>query len=189
MQEPFWLALLSSFGPIIVGLAGIYFGFKQYKKTLDSKSQENERDEIYKKLNDFYGPLLQLRKKSELLYLIFSADLKSDNPQFRTITHLLEGRDLTKNQRELLEEIINIGEQCENLIHDKSGLIDDKELRNETLPKFTSHLLMLRMAFKNRLEGKDAKFQSYTFPRNLDKKLEDRIEELQSRLNELNKID
>src|SRR5205809_3037601 len=37
-------------------------------KTIKSKRIEERKNEIYKSLNDLYGPLYQLRQKSNLLY-------------------------------------------------------------------------------------------------------------------------
>ena len=88
-------------------------------KNLNSKKEEEERKEIYKKLNEFYGPLLQLRLKSNALYEKFAASYKSQNQNFKTLVYLLDGNKFTGNDDALLKEIISIGEQCEKLIHEK----------------------------------------------------------------------
>ena len=60
---------LNSFGPVIVGVVAIFFTYLQFKKTLDARKREEEIREIDNKLNSFYGPLIQLRKKNQNLKL------------------------------------------------------------------------------------------------------------------------
>jgi hypothetical protein len=52
------------------------------------KSKE-ERDEIIRKLNLFYGPFKELRTQSKILYEKFVLQRKSS--PFRTLKHLLDG--------------------------------------------------------------------------------------------------
>ena len=62
-----WPTIISSTGAVIVGVVAILASFTQLRKTLNAKKEEEKRGDVYKKLNEFYGPLLQLRKKSNLL--------------------------------------------------------------------------------------------------------------------------
>lgn len=182
-----WGKFLISMGPVLVGILAIVFTNVQTNKNLNSKKVEEKRQEIYKKLNDFYGPLLQLRKKSNRLYQKFSESHKTTNNQFRTLTYLLDGNTFRGNDETLLKEIIDIGEQCEKLIQEKSGLIDDSHLRTEVLPKATTHFLILRLAYNGALKGDSAKYKDLTFPSDLDNLLEKRKSELEAELRELNK--
>lgn len=50
------LEIIQILGPIIVGLAGLFLGFVYNQRSLKQKQHEDERKEIYKKLNSFYGP-------------------------------------------------------------------------------------------------------------------------------------
>ena len=180
--------VFSVLGPILVGLAGLWIGYRQYKKTLEARLKELERNEIYKKLNEFYGPLLQLRKRSNLLYAQFKNTLVSENPNFNTVAYLLEEKTLTSNQKAILTEILNIGKACEDLIDNKAGLIDDEVLRTDTIPNFMVHLLIIRLAYTGGLVGEASEFKKYSFPTELDEKLNGKIESLGSRLTELNNI-
>src|SRR5437899_9395235 len=61
-----------------------------------AKSKE-ERDEIIKKLNSFYGPFKELRTQSRILYDKFALELKAKSKEetghsFRTLEYLLEGK-------------------------------------------------------------------------------------------------
>jgi hypothetical protein len=204
-----WLNLVASIGSILVSLALIYFSFRNTRKTvevtikntemsvsaskdntlmtLNSKRIEEKKNEIYKKLNEFYGPFFQLRAKSQLLYNEFSEKFKSTSTdgQFRTLTYLLDGGEVLGNEKVLLDEIIRIGEKCEKLIHEKAGLIDDDELRKIWFPKASTHYLILRLAYNKSLTGDSTKFQKHTFPNEIDGLVASRIEILQSELKEL----
>lgn len=156
--------------------------------TLRSKRIEEKKNEIYKKLNEFYGPFYQLRSKSQLLYNKFVQKYKSEQTtteHFRTLTYLLEGGVVEGNEKILLDEIIKIGEKCEALIHDKAGLIDDEDLRIKWLPMASTHYLILRLAYKGQLHGEAEKFKLHTFPMEIDALIEKRIKELQKELEEL----
>ena len=180
--------IFSVLSPILVGLAGLWIGYRQYKKTLEARLKELERNEIYKKLNEFYGPLLQLRERSNLLYAEFRPASASENPGFNTIAYLLKKNELTTNQKTLLAEIIRLGKACESLIDSKSGLIDDETLRTVTIPKFMVHLLIVRLAYTEALTGEADKYREYSFPMELDDQLNRKFEALDARLAELNRI-
>lgn len=177
-----WAAIISSFSAVIVGIVAIYYSYRQFTRTLEEKKEEERRKDIYTKLNEFYGPLLQLRKKSNLLYEKFKANFILQDPNFSTLTYLLQGNTMTGNDKVLLDEIIKIGEQCEALIHNKSGLIDDDNLRNLIIPKVTTHFLVLRLAYNNVLIGDSSKYTDLVFPRNFDFLIEQRIKQLESTL-------
>src|SRR6185295_6969534 len=76
------------------------------------KSKE-ERDEIIKKLNTFYGPFRELRTQSRILYSKFALELRPESERetgkrFRTLRHLLEGKSLARQDKELLIQILGI---------------------------------------------------------------------------------
>ncbi|NEU09377.1 hypothetical protein GZH53_13715 [Flavihumibacter sp. R14] len=177
-----WATWVSSVGAILVGLGAIYFSYLQFKNTLRAKKDEEKRGDIYKKLDEFYGPLLQLRNKSNLLYEKFTSFYTPNNPNFSTLLYLLDGNDVIGNEKVLLDEIIKIGEQCERLIHEKSGLIDDDTLRNSIFPQVTTHFLILRLAYNKALVGEATKYRDLTFPKNLDQTLKERITDLERQL-------
>lgn len=177
-----WPSIISSTGAVLVGIIAIYYSYRQFSKTIKSKIEEEKRQDIYKQLNEFYGPLLQLRKKSNLLYTKFRASFIQEHPNFSTLTYLLNNGAISGNEKVLLDEIINIGIQCEKLIHEKSGLIGDDNLRNNVLPRVTAHFLVLRLAYQNILIGEPDKYQDLVFPRDLDSILEKRVQKLEGLL-------
>jgi len=104
-----WAEWLVDFGPTLVGLIGlaslvvaylqIRRSFEQTDELLEERQREEERNEIQRKLNEFYGPCQTLMRETEMLHDLF----KHDN-EFRTLTELLEGREFTGNDRVLLEQ-------------------------------------------------------------------------------------
>ncbi len=187
IQQTDWTTIFSSVGAVLVGLFAIIFSYFQFKRGLDANNSKKQLDEIYKKLNDFYGPLLQLRKKSSTIYKIVSDRFKEKDPSFRILTYLLDGNAFEGNDEVLVKEIISLGEQSEKLIHEKAGLIDDVNLRTVVVPRATTHFLILRLAYHRALQGDSIKFRDLTFPRELDELLEQRRKELEHQLLELNK--
>jgi hypothetical protein len=160
----------------IVGLSALVLSFWFNKQSLKQKNSDDERKEIYKKLNDFYGPFQQLRKKSQLLYDQFAKEEKDKHKahgeRFKTLLFLLEGNKFTGNDENLLTEIITINKQLEDIIINRAGLIDDEELRNKIFPKFITHAFIIRLAKEGTLSGNNENFINLTFPSEIDEKIE-----------------
>lgn len=193
------LDYIKDIGPIIVGILALFFAYLQNNKTLaaaaaqntrtlNAKALEEKRNEIYKKLNEFYGPIIQLRKKSHLLYLKFSERLIKQDSNFATLPYLLNRGELLPNEDILLKEIIEIGTQIETLIHLKAGLIDVPELRLNLIPRASTHFLIMKLAYSRVLSGDANRYMDLTFPRDLDDLLEARKLDLENELKILNTI-
>ncbi|HET8859536.1 MAG TPA: hypothetical protein VFM92_06370 [Marivirga sp.] len=155
--------------------------------SLNSSKEEREINSLSKKLNEFYGPFYQLRKKSFTLYKEFRKKFETEDPNFSTLKYLLSGKRFSGNDEVLLNEIILIGEECEDFIHKNAGLIDHNEIRNNLLPKLTTHYRLIKLAKDGMLKGDLDTIGRYTFPKEIDSELENRINEIKARLNELNK--
>lgn len=176
--------LISSLPGFIIGLIGIGSSIWINLKLIRQKNREDEKKEIYKKLNEFYGPLIQYRKKSQKLYDILKSNQAYPIP---TLKALLDGHEFTGNDKVLLEEIVKIGKECEDLILNKAGLIDDELLRVDLLPKASAHYYILRMAFQGIIKGDIERLEDYVFPQEFDFYVESKIGELQKRLTFLNR--
>lgn len=174
----FW-KFLQDFGPVVISAIALLVTYKITIKTLNSQKKIEERVIINKKLNDFYGPLLQLRMKSKNLYLKFHKKFKEQDDNFSTLKYLLKGNKFSGNDLILLEQIVEIGKQCETLIHANAGLIDDSKLRLDLIPKATTHFLLLRLAFEGKLVGDVNNYVDLTFPKDLDENLEFRKKQLE----------
>jgi hypothetical protein len=180
-----WTPLIASIGSILIGILVIIFGYYFNMKALNSRKTEDEIISIRKKLDEFYGPLLHLRKKSFILYEKFKKDYIEKDKNFRTLIYLIDGNEFYGNEKIILENIISIDEKCANLIHKKAGLVDDAELRDVLLPKATAHFLLMKLAFDGKLRGHSSYFTDLTFPRDLDEKLRQKKDQLESKLKSL----
>lgn len=174
-----FLGFIKDLGPVIVGLFGLFLGYHYNNKLLDSKNTEEKRKYIHKQLNEFYGPLQQLRNKSKHLYKIM---IQCKPEGFRTLIALLEKNySFSENDKKLIEEIISIGKETEHLIVTKSGLVDNDDFR-KLLGKATAHFIVIRKAYEGAITGDVDKFKDYVFPRELDEKIEKNVEILQQKL-------
>lgn len=190
---------IQDLGPTIVSLLAVIVTFWVTRLTLIAQSEQNikilnaQKDSearllIQKKLNEFYGPLIQQRLKSAKLYEKFIANHKNDNPDFSALVYLLENHGFTGNDKILLEQIIKLGEESEKLIQEKSGLIDDTDLRLNILPIATTHFLLMKLAYSGEIKGDVTNFKDLTYPSNLIEKLEERKAKLEKDLETLNTI-
>lgn len=211
-DSEFVIALLAATASLIVAALTVYFSRKNHKEMLADKRTEERKKEIYKILNEFYGPFQQYLNTSNEFYRI----LTKDKPKgFRTLPYLLNNDATFQNEdgtyskavlseadREILNQIVAIGEKLEALIVEKAGLIDDPVLRNDFVPNLPltdvtlekngllaiarAHFQIIRLAHAGVLTGETEKFKDYVFPRELPVKIEERIQKLQQELKELN---
>ena len=206
-----WLASLDkevvkAWGPVLVGAAGIIVGlvtslsvlYAQYRNNQVqnklsssqlalSKSKE-ERDEIVKRLNSFYGPFKELRAQSRLLYNKFVSRLDEEhrkkNKRFRTLRYLLENGNLNAQEDCLFKEILYISRELLKLIESQSGVVDKPELQ-ELLGKLGAHIRIIQLAYDRKLTGPPEAFEDIVFPLAVDGAIESAILRLQDRLQEL----
>lgn len=186
-------------GPTIVGILAVIFSYFMNRRLIKEnerlknaeleqeykqKIQYFDRSEVYKRLNDFYSPLQLLRRTSAELHQIFK-----NGQDFRTLPELIRGTKFDKNDREILAEIIRIGDECKQIIVKNSGLIDNKELRDIHLPKLLTHYILIKKAFDCELSSQTERFEGYEFPNEIDKILDEKVNKLYDQLNKLNTID
>lgn len=169
-------------GTMVVGLAGLLVGYLYNKRLLDENKHAEERKEISKKLNSFYGPALFLLDTSYELYERFTHPRGED---FRTLVALLDGEKFEGNDAVLLQQIFEVTAKLEELIYTQSGLVEDEELQ-KLMARAGAHFRILRLAYKGNLTGDKERFEDDVFPRELTAKLREQSEKLENRLAELN---
>jgi hypothetical protein len=181
---------------LLSGLAAIGALFLSYRAVSISRSttltqlRHNVKTERAKalqaKLDTFYGPLVQLRNTSNLLYDAFRAR-QPDPENFRTLTAILSGASFEGNDKVLLDEIIKIGEETENLILKSSGLVDEDI--QPLLGKATTHYRILRLAHKGMLKGEPEKYREHVYPRDLDSTIDKKIRQIRNEIAVLTSVD
>lgn len=192
-------------GPTIVGVLALIFSFymnkrlikeneklkkSELQKDFDLKEKEYkqriqyfDRNEVYKRLNDFYAPLQLLRRTSAELHKIFK-----NNKEFKTLPELVSGKEFNENDGAILNEILAIGDQCKDIIIKNAGLIDNKELRDIHLPRLLTHYILIKNAHDKKIINQVERFEGYEFPNEIDQILDDKVNKLYEKLNELNII-
>jgi 2-polyprenyl-3-methyl-5-hydroxy-6-metoxy-1,4-benzoquinol methylase len=198
--------IVKAWGPVIVGMCAIFASFLASLGLLWTQRRQNkmqnlanlrnysiakskeERDEIIKKLNSFYGPFKALRTQSRLLYGKFALAIqqsdKASGVRFRTLRHLLEGKTFVGQDKELLAQILQINSELRKLIESSSGVVDRPELQ-DLLGKLGTHIRVLQLASERKLSGPPSAFDDIVFPLPIDGALESAILRLQDRLREL----
>lgn len=190
---------MKAWGPVVVGLGGIVASFLGSLVVLNNQRIQNdrhnqankrqfalmkskeERDEIIKKLNLFYGPFKELRVESKILYGKF---LQRRGQPFRTLRHLLEGKNFVDQEARLLTQILLINQKVLALVEQHCGVVDKPELQ-ELLGKLTAHIRVLQLAANGELTGPADAFDDIVFPLEIDGAIESAILRLQDRLKEL----
>lgn len=204
---PVIASFITFMGTIIVAGISIHNNRKTTKenKRLVERTDLIEKSKVVeKRLNEFYIPLRHYLSQSKSLFRIFNKDKPAD---FRTLTFLLNPQDeygeektkvvLNQNDIALLNNIIDIGGRIETLIHEKIYLIgSDREFVSNYVPTegykhikydrelslidlLISHLLAIRLAFKNEIAGEVDKFEGFVFPNEINSKINNKITELE----------
>lgn len=181
--------IIGTLAPVLIAGLAIWFGYLQAKKAISGDKHLEERKEIYHRLNNFYGPILQYLQKSGKLYKRFKIRFAEENTQFRSITYFIENGtgDLTSTEKDIFDEIIRIGTNIEKIVFKNSGLVMDKELTKAVLSDYTTHLYFLQLAYSGRLAREDpTEYIKYAFPRDIEAKVIAAKERLEARLESLN---
>jgi ubiquinone/menaquinone biosynthesis C-methylase UbiE len=219
------IEVVKAWGPVVVGFAAIIASFISSYIVLRRQSAQNERqvtlqreqhadqlkintrqlelvrskeerDEIVRKLNTFYGPFRQLRTQSRILYAKFAQDRmrdynekhKHEGKRFRTLRYLVSGEKLDGADLELLRQILHLGQKQIRLIESRSGVVDKPELQ-ELLGKLAAHIRILRLASEGKLKAVEPQeFENIVFPLEVDGAIESAILRLQDRLTELSEF-
>lgn len=200
--------LVKAWGPIFVGGLTVLVTFviqmllmrrqeRQFQRQhnlslmqLSLAANKEERDEIQKKLNLFFGPLKELRVQSRTIYekidKTFGENYQaSTGAPFRLIIFLLSDDELPPNLKSLLSSLLLVSRKVLSLIEQQSGLVDSPRLQ-EILGLYAVHIRFLSVAASGKLKGEELHFGDVVFPKEIDGAIESSILKLQDRLKELN---
>ena len=145
-----------------------------------------ERDDIRYKLNSFFGPMIELRTESRLLYDVFAVNERKQENGFRTLNFLAGGNKtrLSDSDQAILKGIIEINSKQLDLI-EKEGWAVRNILLTDLLGKLGAHIRVLSMANDLKLNNMTSEIISLVFPKEIDGALETEVRRLQDRYNEL----
>lgn len=178
------LTALKDVGLVAISILALLLSQRSTSKAFRQKHDEDEKKEIYKKLNSFYGPLVQLR---EISFELYKRLKEGQDDNFRTLIALLRGDKFEGNDLIILQQILDISKKIDELIINNSGLVDNDDFRN-TLGKVGTHIRLIELAFNGSLVGQEERFKDNIFPSDFDAKIKVEINKLKDRLSILNKI-
>ncbi len=156
---PFWAT-------IPIALVSIVATYLYQRRTIREKQREDRRKDIYRKLNEFYGPCAILLRESRMWH-----DLFKKNESFRTLTRLLNAEQYLGNDAVLLEEVMRTTARISELIVDKAGLVEERESETDLvnlLSKARAHYRLLQLAYEKKLSMEADRFAEYVYPQDLD---------------------
>ncbi len=215
MDSKIWASVITSGVVFVTLIYNMYRNHQQFKRAKeDSKYKayyeqvKDRRDKIQMKIDEFYSPLKNYLAQSKINYLM----LVGNKPEgFRTLEYLLDNDkefngekvSWTNNDDILLDKILSYGKLMEDLILNKMGLIDDPEICKEYLPSpgfddieypedmsildiAVAHFSFIRDARKDL--GGDQRFEKYVYPRELSRKINSKLDELQLQVAEENQL-
>lgn len=159
-----------------VAAIAIIVSFLQNKQNIKESVKKEERDELIKVLDEFYGPYQQLLATSKQLSDKLRANKSED---WRTLIYLLQGNELQGNDKFLFEEIILVTDQLEMLRVEHGRLVDDQDLRL-LIAKANAHFRILKLAYNKKIQGEVERFKDSVYPRDLETRIDSKIIEIQN---------
>lgn len=165
----------------IVSLPGFLLNYQNAKL----QRRKSEKDEVYKKLNSFYGPIRLQLKMSKEFYILFSSSIKQrlGLDELRTLPYILNGNQLNKTEETLLKQILEVGKAIKTIIDNNAGLIDSDNLHQEMV-QLGTHLRIIREAYEGGYSiGSDklTLLETKTFP-DIEKNVDDMFWKLKDEL-------
>ncbi|MFK4386988.1 hypothetical protein [Bradyrhizobium sp. USDA 223] len=164
--------------PLLTGIAGIFgalvaaiaiiFNLIASRGTTIQKANEAELEALQSKLDNFYGPYVQLSKTNELI----ASDLKNRHAagkDMRILVCLLDPKwrdQFSSGEAALVEEILAIDKKLLDLIQDKSGLVSNAV--QPYLWRAASHFRIMMLASESKLDNDPGRYEHYVYPRQLD---------------------
>jgi hypothetical protein len=162
-------------------------GLKQQEldRTLGMRLREQERAELTRRLATFLGPLKQ---QLDLAFVLYGRLCQGDPGRrtrdgFRTLVALLTDESFSENDRAILDELVATTSKIRELIMTAEGHVEDQALLR-ALSVAAAHFRLLELAAAGKIKGEVARFESSTYPRELDGLVEAEIARVRSRLEE-----
>lgn len=170
-------------GPILGLIISSIIQHLQKKREHRVACNRVESEKIKSDLENFYYPVLALVRKNKILYDIFNKDKKD----FRTLLELVKNFEFNKNDKALLNKIIEIDKEINSLIFKNKHIINDKGKLSEVINNASVHFTLMEMAFDRQINGEEKRFSEYVYPRELEQVLVDKIIKLDDELSVLQK--
>ncbi len=157
-------------------------------RTINLRLREQERAELTRRLTAFYGPLKQKLDLARVLHdRLLQGDPRRTRDNFRTLLSLLHEEAFSGNDRAIIHELVATTRSIRLLIMKSEGIVEDQNLLR-VLSTAAAHFRLLELADKGKIVGEVERFESSTFPRELDGMVASVITKTRERLQELGRI-
>ncbi len=179
---PWWEALLNSqlLGVVIGGVIASIPALLNARE----ERQRKQREKLEKQLELFYNPLLFLMARNRNLYKILKKQRPEETQDARTLGLLIDNAKLSDKEEIILQDILKNNDEIRALILKQSGLIQGEDLRNDLI-QLVGHHDIIHLAKEHKLKGTSSDYADYVYPRNVDTKVENKVIELEKKIDEL----
>jgi hypothetical protein len=169
---------------VLVAAFAAWLSFAGVRKMIWQKANEDELQALQRKLDEFYGPFVELSESSRLL----SQDLRHrlKDPQYRMLVYLTKPGwfdGLGVADQSLVGQVCENGDQLARLIDEKAGLID--QVLVPYFGRARTHYRMLRLAIDRKLGNNEEFVKPYVFPEQLPEVVALEIDRIKQRCNKL----
>jgi len=181
-----------SFLSVLTALIALFLGQRSNDKTIAAaqrstettlwqKANETELRDIEDQLGEFYLPFIQMSEANSLL----AQELKSRQPDRDTYRLLIKVFDqrwldrLSQGDRTIVREVCENAGKLEAFIRDHTKMVDGEVL--PYLSRASAHFRILYLAHRRELGTDSTHFESYVYPRQLDKVLKIAVDRLKGR--------
>lgn len=180
-----WAALLGGlgglFGSAVAAIAIVSNG-RTSRGTTIQKANEAELESLQSKLDNFYGPYLQLSSTNRLI----ATDLKqhrAGGADMRVLLMLLDPKwkdGFSPGEVALIEEILAIDAKLLELIQEKSGLVSATV--QPYLSRAAGHFRIMKLASEGKLDNDTDRYAHYVYPRQLAEVIDLEIARIHGRI-------
>jgi hypothetical protein len=168
---PGWLTpLISGISGVLGAAVGGYFATRNAKGAVVQKTNELEIESIDRRLGEFVAPFEQLSMENLMLARELKQRLGGDD--FRTLPALLERgwkERLTTGDRTLVDAVVSNGRRLRKMILAHGGAVSSA-IRPH-LAAASTHFRLLNLAYEGSLDPDPTRYESYVYPRELDRAL------------------
>ena len=187
-----WFSPLVSLFSVVIALVAVIYGKRSNDKTITAaqrstevtlwqKANETELKDIQGKLDEFYGPYLQMSEANHLL----AQELRARQPDedYRMLVKVFDRdwlRQLSAADRTIVREVCENAAKLETFIRDHAKMVEPQIL--PYLSRASAHFRILNLAHKGELGSEfPPNLAHYVYPRQLDGVLKTEVHRLQER--------
>lgn len=173
-----WLPLILTSA---IAICSMIFSYEAQLKGIRKDSRIKEIEVLEKQLNSFYYPFLLLSRQNTNIYRIFALKQKEEDPNYRTLTYLLQGRKFDPPDTLFLEQILKNDEKLDRLILEKASLVTNDDVRKK-LSEASTHYTLIKIVHGSGIVSDRAEYSIYVHPNDLLTMIENEVKQIEERI-------